>query len=151
MKVSNLGKRDFWAGTLFVLIGAGVYFRSRSYGIGSLSQMGSGFFPAALGVLMAIVGLLIAATSREAAVLVKPSGKALRGAGLVLLSVVAFVVVAPHLGLLPATFVSVIVAAFADSKNSVRDVFLMAAVLTVFCFLVFSWGLHIQLPALSWE
>lgn len=144
-------RRDLWAGLLLVLLGGAVLVQSQTYGIGTLSQMGPGFFPATLGVLLMLIGALIAATSKHTGLLTKPSVKAWRGAGLVLLSVLAFVGIAAHLGLLPATFISVAIAGFADQRNPVRDVFVMATVLTVFCFLVFSWGLHLQLPAFSWE
>lgn len=144
-------KRDIVGGALLVLLGGAVFYQSQSYGIGTLGQMGPGFFPAVLGVLLAIAGVLIAATSKDAAALVKPSRAAWRGASLVLLSVLAFVAAAAHVGLLPATFLSVAVAGFADGRNSLRDVLTMAGVLTVFCYVVFIWGLHLQLPALIWE
>ncbi len=144
-------KRDVWGGLLLVLLGGGVFYESRSYGVGTLGQMGAGFFPAVLGVLLLITGVLIAATSKDAAALIKPSAAAWRGGALVLLSVLAFVAVAAHVGLLPATFASVVIAGFADRRNSLRDVLMMAGVLTLFCFVVFSWGLHLQLPALRWE
>ncbi len=144
-------KRDLWAGILLVLLGSAVFYQSRSYGIGTLRQMGAGFFPEVLGALLVVVGILIAATSKDAAVLMRPSAAAWRGGSLVLLSVLAFDVAAAHVGLLPASFVSVVIAGFADRRNSLRDVLVMAGALTVFCFLVFSWGLHLQLPAFSWE
>lgn len=144
-------KRDLWAGVVLVLLGGAVFYQSRSYGIGTLGHMGPGFFPEVLGTLLLLVGILISATSKDAAVLIKPSAAAWRGGSLVLLSVLAFVGAAAHLGLLPATFLSVAIAGFADRRNSLRDVLLMAGVLTVLCFVVFSWGLHLQLPAFSWE
>lgn len=144
-------KRDIWAGALLALLGGAVFYQSRSYGIGTLGQMGPGFFPSVLGALLLIAGILIAATSKDAAVLIRPSAAAWRGASLVLLSVLAFVAAAAHLGLLPATFASVAIAGFADRRNSLRDVLAMACVLTVFCYVVFSWGLHLQLPAFRWE
>jgi hypothetical protein len=151
MTANAWSKRDIWAGLLLVLLGGAALYQSRSYGIGTLAQMGPGFFPAVLGVLLLIAGVLIAATSKDAAVLIKPSAAAWRGGSLVLLSVLAFVAAASHLGLLPATFSSVAIAGFADRRNSLRDVLTMAGVLTVFCYVVFSWGLHLQLPAFSWE
>ncbi|HVW52147.1 MAG TPA: tripartite tricarboxylate transporter TctB family protein [Trinickia sp.] len=151
MTANAWNKRDIWAGLLLVVLGGAVCYQSRSYGIGTLGQMGPGFFPAALGVLLLIVGALIAVTSKDAAVLTRPSAAAWRGAALVLLSVLAFVAAAAHLGLLPATFSAVAIAGFADRRNSLRDVLVMAGVLTLFCYVVFIWGLHLQLPAFSWE
>ena len=151
MNAKTMARRDFWAGGLLVVLGIGVYVRSRGYGLGSLGHMGSGYFPAVLGVLLAVVGLLIAATSKDGAVLHLPSRAAWRGASLVLLSVMCFVWVAPHLGLVPATFSVVVVAGFADRRNSTRDVLLMAGILTLACYLVFSLALHVQMAAFRWE
>jgi Tripartite tricarboxylate transporter TctB family len=69
----------------------------------------------------------------------------------VLLSVLSFGWVASHLGLVPATFTVVVVAGFADRRNSVRDVMLMAGILTLACYLVFSLALQVQLAAFRWE
>lgn len=151
MNAKTMARRDFWAGGLLVALGAAVYLRSRGYGLGTLGHMGSGFFPAVLGVLLVLVGILIAATSKDTTSLRQPSRAAWRGASLVLLSVLSFVWVAAHLGLVPATFTVVVVAGFADRRNSVRDVMLMAGILTLMCYVVFSLALHVQLAAFLWE
>ncbi len=151
MNGKTMARRDFWAGGLLVALGIAVWLKSRGYGLGSLGHMGSGYFPAVLGILLVLVGILIAATSKDTAMLRLPSRAAWRGASLVLLSVLSFVWVARHLGLVPASFCVVAVAASADRRNSLRDLMLMAGILTLACYLVFSLALHVQMAAFRWE
>ena len=54
-------RRDLYAGGLVFLIGSGAAIIGSKYTIGSLTKMGPGFFPAALGVVLAIMGVLAAA------------------------------------------------------------------------------------------
>ena len=58
--------RDYYAGALMALIGAGAIVEGRSYGVGSLTSMGSGFFPVALGVGLVLMGVLMAAVHSAA-------------------------------------------------------------------------------------
>ena len=45
-----MGKRDFYAGGLMVLLGLGIALKGASYRAGTLMHMGPGFLPTALGV-----------------------------------------------------------------------------------------------------
>src|SRR5688572_15221992 len=49
--------RDFTAGLLFTGIGIAFAWWSRDYALGTLRQMGPGFFPLVLGSLLAVIGL----------------------------------------------------------------------------------------------
>ena len=57
-------KKDYFGGALIAAIGLSTVYAATGYHIGSLSQMGPGYFPAAVGVLMVITGLLIALAAR---------------------------------------------------------------------------------------
>ena len=59
-------RADTWAGALCIAIGLGVLWEANRYSIGTLGQMGPGFYPAVLGVLLAVVGALIALAGGEA-------------------------------------------------------------------------------------
>ena len=61
------GRRDYYAGGLMILIGGGAAVIGTSYKVGTLTQMGPGFFPVCLGVMMAIMGVLIALAARAGA------------------------------------------------------------------------------------
>ncbi|HEX7639775.1 MAG TPA: tripartite tricarboxylate transporter TctB family protein, partial [Burkholderiaceae bacterium] len=73
-----------------------------------------------------------------------------RGWACIVGGVAAFVLLGEHGGLVPASFVSVFVAALGDRGNRVRDAALLAAGMTVFGVLVFHQGLHVLLPLFAW-
>jgi len=52
--------RDYYAGSLMLVIGAVTVWQGAGYRFGSLTRMGPGFFPVALGVLLALLGIAIA-------------------------------------------------------------------------------------------
>jgi hypothetical protein len=62
----------------------------------------------------------------------------------------AFVVLGQHGGLVPASFASVFVAALGDRQSTVKASALLAATLTLFCLVVFHFGLKLQLPLFQW-
>ncbi len=86
-------RRDYYGGALMVLIGGVTALQSASYDIGTLTQMGPGLYPAALGVMLALTGLAIALNAR----FVEPEGgpKASppewRGWFCIVLSIIAFI------------------------------------------------------------
>ena len=57
-----LRKRDFYAGGLMTLLGAGITLNSTTYDLGSLMHMGPGMFPFMLGIVLTFVGILIFVT-----------------------------------------------------------------------------------------
>lgn len=63
--------RDCIAGALVALIGAGAIVEGQSYGVGTLTAMGPGFFPVALGAGLVGLGVpcLDAGTAITAAML----------------------------------------------------------------------------------
>jgi hypothetical protein len=161
--VSTLNK-DHYAGGLLVALGAAVVIAGLGYQTGTLRQMGSGFFPVVLGALLALVGIAVLATAPSGKAGKAESGRAAgaehahlsgspvqwRGWGCILGGVLAFVVLGDHGGLVPASFVSVFVAALGDRANTVRSAALLAAVMTVFGVIVFHGGLHVLLPLFAW-
>ena len=56
--------RDYYGGALMMAIGIGAMVQGRHYSIGTLSRMGPGYFPVALGAILTLVGLAIIATAR---------------------------------------------------------------------------------------
>ncbi len=56
MKLKLFGNRDALAGLLFVSIGAFAFFAARDYPVGTLGEMGPGYFPRALGGLLVLIG-----------------------------------------------------------------------------------------------
>jgi hypothetical protein len=59
-------------------------------------------------------------------------------------------VLGQHGGLVPASFVSVFLAALGDRNNSVRAAAGLAALMTALGVVVFHYGLHLLLPLFTW-
>src|ERR1700723_956963 len=56
-------RRDFYAGGLMVLLGLGITLKGATYRAGTLMHMGPGFLPTALGVILVLIGIAIAAAA----------------------------------------------------------------------------------------
>jgi hypothetical protein len=54
--------QNFWAGLLFLLVGAGQTWLALQYNLGTASRMGPGYMPALLGAVLVVLGLIIAGT-----------------------------------------------------------------------------------------
>ncbi|WP_454692455.1 tripartite tricarboxylate transporter TctB family protein [Achromobacter aloeverae] len=139
-----------------VLVGLGAIYGGTDYHIGSLSHMGPGFFPAAVGGLLVLTGILIAASARsgppaEAVPSAHPHGLPdLRGGICILLSIVAFIIIGEYGGLLPATFAITFIAALGDRKNTILQSVLLSLAMVVIAIVVFWWALQLQLPLFRW-
>ena len=156
-------KRDMIGAALMVVLGAVVVWVGTDYKMGTLTRMGAGYVPVVLGVLFIIVGALIAATNRrdgpaaggvipvlEVPVHGGPRRFEYRGWGCILGGVAAFVVLGHYGGLVPATFMAVLISAMGDRDNSVRDALLLAAGVTVAGVIIFSYGLKLVFPLFTW-
>lgn len=130
-----------------LLVGVGVYvgMHASGYGIGTLGRMGPGFFPMVLGYVLTGLGTLILFTG------MRKRGRMermhVRPFFAVLSAVFAFALAVPHVGMVPATFLLVGVAAMAEGKARLVPTLLLAAVLSFFAVTVFCWGLGLSIPA----
>src|ERR1700680_1404751 len=59
MRRLHLLDRDLLCGVLFVALGAATLFYARQYPLGSLTDMGPGYFPTILGAALVIFGATI--------------------------------------------------------------------------------------------
>jgi len=151
-----LGK-DHLGAVLLVLLGAGILAMGLGYKMGNLNRMGAGFIPVVLGVLMMLVGLAIGVTAEPPGQgqMVNPlpghgNGIDVRGWLCILSGVISFVVLGEYGGLVPAAFASVFISAMGDRKSTVKTSAALGAALTVFCVVVFHYGLSLQLPLFHW-
>jgi Tripartite tricarboxylate transporter TctB family len=148
--------RDFVGGLLLILIGLSAAFQGRSYQVGTIDNMGAGFFPVALGIILALTGgiLLGGAIARRIRLQAVPDSEQAapalpfewRGWICICLSVIAFAVLSDYTGLVPATFACVAIAGIADRENSLREILLLATGITLAGAAVFWWGLGVTIP-----
>ncbi|MFM0116880.1 tripartite tricarboxylate transporter TctB family protein [Paraburkholderia nemoris] len=145
---------DYYAGTLMMVIGGATMVQARTYELGTLRDMGPGYFPFAIGVLMALTGVGIALGARHPApelIEEKPFRFEWRGWLCVSLSIVAFIVLGHFGGLLPATFAIVFISALGDRDNTWKSALMLAVVMSVVCVVVFWFLLRVQLPLFQWS
>jgi hypothetical protein len=139
--------KDFCTGVMFLLFGAAAMFFSADYTIGSAAKMGPGYFPFALGALLAVLGVACLLRSvfwgrglqRWPALHVKPLG-------LVLSSVVLFALLLRPLGLLASAIVLVVLCSRASHEFRWKEALLNAAVLIAVVLVVFVYFLEFQVP-----
>ncbi len=113
--------KDFGAGLLFVAFGAVAIVVARDYPVGRLARMGPGFFPAALGVLLVLLGLILVARSWSTAEERVQLG-ALRPVLLVLGAVVAFGLLLEPWGLAVAALALIVASSLGGRQFRVVEV-----------------------------
>jgi hypothetical protein len=146
MKIKS--ERDFWSGLMFLGVGIAFAWGALSYNFGSSARPGPAYFPFGLGVLLAILGALILF---EALTIETEDGEkigpwAWKPLIWITLSVAVFGWALPHLGMIIALPVLVIVAAMAGEEFHWKDGVINAAILTVGSWLIFSVGLKLTIP-----
>ena len=142
--------KEFWSGVMFTLFGVAAVFIGQDYTIGSAGKMGPGYFPTALGSILAVLGLIAIVRSFLKA------GEgfdqfAIKPGFLVLLSVFLFGILMRGAGMVAAVLALVMVSAYASSQFRFKSTVLLAIGGAVFCAIVFVLGLGVPMPLLgSW-
>jgi putative Ca2+/H+ antiporter (TMEM165/GDT1 family) len=151
---THLKKRDFYAGGVMILLGVAVAFHSTTYNLGTMTHMGPGMFPLLLGIVLAVIGLLIFGTALLTPPVpgehILPEHREWRGWACILAGPALFIVCGEFLGLVPATFACVFVAALGDRTSTLKGSFLLAAGVTFFGTLLFSYLLQLPFPMFRW-
>ncbi|TCG02368.1 hypothetical protein BZM26_00515 [Paraburkholderia strydomiana] len=147
--------KDYLGGGLMILIGASAAVMGATYSVGTLRQMGPGFFPIALGALLMLAGTAIAVAAwLEHAPAAVVNSKTLppewRGWACIVGALIAFVILGRYGGLLPACAAVVFIAAMGDRDNKPKDGVLLMAIMLVFSVVVI-WGvLRMSFPLFTW-
>jgi hypothetical protein len=154
--VNIKSQKDFFAGLMFM--GAGVAFAwgATTYNIGTGARMGPGYFPLMLGVLMAIIGALIAF---KALVIETVDGDkigkwAWRPLFYIILANLIFGVLLaglpsiglPAFGLIVGIYALTFIASMAQTGWKFKTTFILATSLAVGSYLTFVLALKLQFP-----
>ena len=145
MRIRN--KRDFWSGVLFS--SAGILFAafSQQYEMGTLSRMGPGWFPTALGLLLVLLGAIVLSGSLSAnATQIELPTFRWRELLLILGGVGAFAALVPSMGLVLSAVLLLFIAAIASHEFRFGETVISILVLVSLSYLVFVRGLGLQLP-----
>ncbi|HEY8047853.1 MAG TPA: tripartite tricarboxylate transporter TctB family protein [Ramlibacter sp.] len=158
MKIKS--QRDFVSGVMFVALGIAFAWGAANYPIGAAAQMGPGYFPLVLGVVLAALGMFIVFGSLVVETEDgEPMGAwAWRPLGFIIAANVAFGVLVgglpaigvPPLGLIAAVVVLTFVAALAGRGFVLREVAVLALVLAFASGVALVLLLQLQVPLWPW-
>ncbi len=146
MKIKS--QRDFWSGLMFIVIGAAFAWGATTYSFGSSARPGPGYFPFGLGILLAVLGAVV--LFKALTIEVEGGDPVGSFAWKPLLYIVGTVTVfgwtLPHLGMVIALPILVVIAARAGDEFHWGEVLFNAVFLTVFSWLIFIVGLKLTIP-----
>ncbi len=154
MKIKS--QKDFYSGLLYTVVGAAFAYGATSYNIGTGARMGPGYFPLLLGSILAIIGGIIIFKSL---VVETPTGDRVGSwpwkplsfiiAGNLLFGVLLGglpSIKLPAMGLIVAIYGTTLVVSMAGDKFKLKEVLILATVLSVLSYLAFIVLLKLQFP-----
>jgi len=149
-------QKDFFSGLLFIVVGGSFAYGASTYQVGTGARMGPGYFPLLLGIILALMGVVVAV---RAFMTGTPGGDrigaiAWRPLFLVLSANVAFgalmigvpAIGIPQFGLVVAIFALVTIASFAAERFIVKEVLVLSVILSVGSYAAFVKLLGLQFP-----
>jgi len=142
--------RDFWAGVMLIVVGAGSVIIARNYSFGTSLRMGPGYFPSVLGGGLVLFGLyLVVVGLKRNEKMEAGDSWSLRALIVLPLSLVLFGLLMEHAGFIPALLVLIFGSAAASTEFKLVEVLLLAVGLTAFSVALFIYGLGLPYPLLT--
>jgi Tripartite tricarboxylate transporter TctB family len=149
-------QKDFYSGLMFAAVGVAFAWGATTYNVGQGARMGPGYFPLVLGVVLAVLGLIIIFTSL---VVETESGDkigswAWRPLGYIIGANIAFGILLggiprfgiPAMGLILAIYALVLIASRAGDEYKLKEVLILATILSIGSYLAFVVLLKLQFP-----
>jgi Tripartite tricarboxylate transporter TctB family len=155
MAILRAGRRDFYAAGLVGAVGLIAIRNGVAVDIGTLTDMGPGFMPVVLGVLLILLGVGIAYSVSYApsAALdaTDPERPQWRAWFCILAGPLTFIALGQGAGFVPAAFACVFISALADRTTSLVSATLLAVAVTVVGGFLFLYLLNVPFPLLQWD
>jgi len=149
-------QKDFFAGLMYLVVGGAFAIGATEYSIGTGARMGPGYFPLILGVMLALIGTVIAVKATiHGPGDGDPIGKwAWRQVFFILAANFAFGILLvgvpalgiPGFGLIVAIYGLVLIASFARKEIDIKETLVLATILAAGSYVVFVWALSLQFP-----
>lgn len=137
-------RQDIAAGAVFVAFGAAALAVGWNYPTGSATRMGPGYFPMLLAAVLVGFGIAVAlAGLRNQAIPFERM--ALRPAAAIVGAILAFAVLLPLVGLVPASAAVVVIGSLGNRESRPGEVLLSALLLSAFNAALFVWGLGLTI------
>lgn len=150
MKIKLANNQDAVAGLIFLVLGAIGLVIALRYSFGTSIEMGPGYFPRVLSIILIALGAAIFLRGLR-------SGMAVDGIwawlplAFITLSIVLFGATVERFGLAPAVMLLVAASAYAGHEFKLREVGVLAVIMAVFATAVFVWGLRLPYPLFAWN
>lgn len=149
-------QKDFFSGLMFMAIGGVFAWGATAYSLGSSARMGPGYFPLAVGVLLALVGGVI--TFKSLVVETMDGDKVGKIAWRPLVFVISANLVfgasigglpligLPPLGMVLGIYLLTVVASLGGDHFKLREALVLGTVLATMSYVAFVWLLQLQFP-----
>jgi putative tricarboxylic transport membrane protein len=137
------------AGLIFIGLALLFGASALSLSMGTAARMGPGYFPMLLAITLALLGVLVVVEGLFSGADV-PGRTNLRSVVLVAGSVVVFALSFESLGLVPAVALTSFLLSIADRHVELVSAFIVALVLALFSWLVFTVALSMSWPAFGY-
>ncbi|TMH67293.1 MAG: tripartite tricarboxylate transporter TctB family protein [Betaproteobacteria bacterium] len=137
--------KDFWSGLIFVAIGLFAIVYGSKYTLGAAARMGPGYFPRILGILLIVLGGILALRALRLDGPPLPRWK-WRPTVVVLGSVVLFGAIVQPVGVALSTVILIVGASAASPEFRPREALIAGVLLAALAVGVFVIGLKLQLP-----
>jgi len=137
--------KDFWAGLLFIAIGTGAIAVGSNYPLGTAARMGPGYFPLILGIMLIVLGAIIAFRGMRVPGEPIPAWR-WRPTLVVLGTVVVYGILIGILGVAISTVLMIVSASAASHEFRFRESVISGFLLSALAVGVFVIGLGVQLP-----
>lgn len=150
MRTSIFKNQDALAGLLFMGFGALGFAIALGYKFGTTIDMGPGYFPRILSLVLIGFGIVTFVRGLRSCVAVD-GGWSWLPLALLTASIVLFGFLIERLGLVPALAALFFVSARAGHEFKVLEVLVLTVVMSVFAAAVFVWGLKLPYSLFAWN
>lgn len=137
--------KDFLAGLMFIALGIAAIVIAMNYTLGTAARMGPGYFPRILGILLIVLGAILALRSARLRGNPLP-GWQWKPVLIVLGSVVVFGLIVTRLGVVLSTVALILMSSAASHEFRAREALITGILLAALAVGVFLIGLKLQLP-----
>ena len=148
MSLEFYKKKDFWAGIMFLGIGAGAIIGARNYPFGTTLRMGPGYFPTMLGWILVAFGLYVMVRGLRSDEKIR-SNWSIRALIVLPISMVLFGVLMEVAGFIPAMAALIFIAVASGREFKFMEVLLLTIFLGAMSIAMFIWGLGLPYPLIK--
>ena len=154
--MSIKSQKDFFSGVVFMAVGGAFAWGATNYTVGSGARMGPGYFPLMLGVILAIIGAVVAF---KALVIETEDGEKIgkwiwRPVGYIVAANLAFGILLgglpsihlPAMGMVIAIIALTLISAKAGTEFKLKEILILSAILVVGSYVTFILLLKLQIP-----